>query len=283
MWQPHTVRIEGRSVPFADACTDYLAEHQEPWVLRSDDPWHGFADMEDNYAMLDPIKLTVTTPGIHADGSMGEWGIPASVVTNYLIGHNIVCEKTDYYSFLMLNSLGTTRAKSGTLLAALLKFKADYDANKCLCKIFPELAEAHPDAYRGIGLRDHCQAMHEWIRKHRLLEKMHAAFETIPDQAVKPAEAFRQVVLGNVESVELSKAAGRIQAVMMVPYPPGIPVIMGGEIFNDKAAPILDYLLARQQFEETFPGYEGDIHGVERKQVNGKTVFTTMCIGKSHK
>ena len=43
--------------------------------------------------------------------------------------------------------------------------------------------------------------------------------------------------------------------------------------------PILDYLLTRQAFEEPFPGYEGDIHGVERESVNGKTVFTTMCIG----
>lgn len=278
MWQPRMVRVDGKLVPFADVCTDYLTDHQDPWVLRSDDPWHGFADMENNYAMLDPIKLTITTPGIHADGVMAEWGIPASIVTNYLIGHNIVCEKTDYYSFLMLNSLGTTRAKSGTLLAALLKFKADYDSNKCLREIFPELTAAHPEAYCGIGLRDHCQAMHEWIVKHRLLEKMHAAFETIPDQAVKPAEAYRQVVLGNVETVELSRAAGRIQAVMMVPYPPGIPVIMGGEIFNEKAAPILDYLLTRQKFEETFPGYEGDIHGVERKTADGKTVFTTMVL-----
>ncbi|MBO4648011.1 MAG: hypothetical protein J5806_07635, partial [Lentisphaeria bacterium] len=117
-----------------------------------------------------------------------------------------------------------------------------------------------------------------WIRKHRLLDKMQAAFETIPDQAMKPAEAYRKVVLGEVETVELSRAAGRTQAVMMVPYPPGIPVIMGGEIFNDKAAPILEYLLARQDFEEAFPGYEGDIHGVERKTENGRTVFTTMCL-----
>ena len=67
---------------------------------------------------------------------------------------------------------------------------------------------------------------------------------------------------------------------MMVPYPPGIPIIMGGEIFNEKAEPILDYLLTRQAFEETFPGYEGDIHGVERKIVDGRTVFTTMCVKK---
>ncbi|MBO4632502.1 MAG: hypothetical protein J5858_11320 [Lentisphaeria bacterium] len=280
MWQPQNVKIDGKTVPFADACTDYLAEHQEPWVLSSSDPWHGFNDIESNYVMLDPIKLTITTPGINAAGLMDEQGIPASVVTNYLIGHNIVCEKTDYYSFLMLNSLGTTRAKQGTLLAALLKFKADYDSNKCLCEIFPDLVNSHPEAYAGIGLRDHCQAMHSWIRKHRLLDKMQAAFETIPDQAMKPADAFRHVVLGNVETVELSRAMGRIQAVMMVPYPPGIPVIMGGEIFNDKAAPILEYLLARQNFEEAFPGYEGDIHGVERKKVNGKTVFTTLCLKK---
>ena len=45
-----------------------------------------------------------------------------------------------------------------------------------------------------------------------------------------------------------------------------------------KGEPILDYLLTRQQFEETFPGYEGDIHGVERRCENGRTVFTTLCL-----
>ena len=278
MWQPDNIRMDGQLVRFEDACTEYLSSHQEPWVLHKGDAWHGFEDIEENYVMLDPIKLTILTPGLTESGEMTEKGIPASILTNYLIGHNIVCEKTDYYSFLMLNSLGTTRAKQGTLLAAMLKFKADYDANKPLCCVFPELVKAHPEAYCSIGLRDHCQAMHEWIRKHRLLDKMQAAFETIPDQAMKPAEAYRHVVLEEVECVELAKAAGRIQAVMMVPYPPGIPVIMGGEIFNEKAGPILDYLLTRQHFEETFPGYEGDIHGVERKVVNGKTVFTTMCL-----
>ena len=280
MWQPDQVRVDGKTARFEDVCSHYLAEHQEPWVLRRDDAWHGVEEIEDNYVMLDPIKLTILTPGLNNEGEMEKTGIPASVVTNYLIDHNIVCEKTDYYSFLMLNSLGTTRAKQGTLLAALLKFKADYDANKPLCCIFPELVKAHPEKYCSVGLRDHCQAMHEWIRKHQLLDKMQAAFETIPDQAMKPADAFRQVVSGKVETVDLSRAAGRIQAVMMVPYPPGIPVIMGGEIFNEKAEPILDYLLTRQQFEETFPGYEGDIHGVERRRENGKTVFTTLCLKK---
>ena len=42
--------------------------------------------MEENYAMLDPIKLTFTTPGIDDQGRMADEGIPASIVTEYLIG-----------------------------------------------------------------------------------------------------------------------------------------------------------------------------------------------------
>ena len=94
MWQPRMVEIDGRKVPFADADIDYLASHQKPWVMSADNNWHGFDDIEPDYVMLDPIKLTITTPGIDDAGVMADWGIPASILTNYLIDHNIVCEKT---------------------------------------------------------------------------------------------------------------------------------------------------------------------------------------------
>lgn len=278
MWQPRMVEIDGRKVPFADADIDYLASHQKPWVMSADNNWHGFDDIEPDYVMLDPIKLTITTPGIDDAGVMADWGIPASILTNYLIDHNIVCEKTDYYSFLMLNSLGTTRAKQGTLLAELLKFKEAFDANLPLAQVLPGLVKSHPERYAGTGIKDHCVEMHRWIKEHQLLDKMQDAFEVIPDQALKPADAYHEVVRRNVEYVRLDKMGGRIPAVMMVPYPPGIPIIMGGEILNDRARPIHDYLLARQAFENHFPGYEGDIHGVEREVVNGKTCFKTLCV-----
>lgn len=278
MWQPRMVEIGGRKVPFADADIDYLATHQKPWVMSADNNWHGFDDIEPDYVMLDPIKLTITTPGIDDAGVMADWGIPASILTNYLIDHNIVCEKTDYYSFLMLNSLGTTRAKQGTLLAELLKFKEAFDANLPLAQVLPELVKSHPERYAGVGIKDHCVEMHRWIKEHQLLDKMQDAFEVIPDQALKPADAYHEVVRRNVEYVQLDRMGGRIPAVMMVPYPPGIPIIMGGEILNDRARPIHDYLLARQAFENHFPGYEGDIHGVEREVVNGKTRFKTLCV-----
>lgn len=278
MWQPRMVETRKGLVEFADADIDELASSQKPWILSKENNWHGFDDIEENYVMLDPIKLTITTPGIGDDGQMESWGIPASILTNYLIGRNIVCEKTDYYSFLMLNSLGTTRAKQGTLLAELMRFKQDHEKNRPMAEIFPELAARYPEAYGKDGLKDHCRKMHEAIVSLDIMGKMQKAFEVIPDQAFRPADAYHEVVRGNVEYVPLAEMRGRIAAVMMVPYPPGIPIMMGGEIMNEKAEPILEYLLAREKFEQLFPGYEGDIHGVERAEKNGVKYFRTMCI-----
>lgn len=280
MWQPKKVDQDGEIKDFEDVPTQYLCENQRPWVFSSKDNWHGFEDIEENYAMLDPIKLTFTTPGLKETGEMEAEGIPASIVTNYLINHGIVCEKTDYYSFLMLNSMGTTSAKQGSLLAGLLKFKELYDANATLNVVQPDLVKAYPETYDGVGIKDHCNDIHNYYKEHKLLDKMQAAFQVIPDQAMKPSEAYHAVVRKNVEYVELKDMKGRIPAVMVVPYPPGIPVIMGGEILGDKAQPIFDYLKARQDFENVYPGYESDIHGVERIERDGKKYFQTMCVKK---
>jgi len=278
MWQPRTVVVKGKRVAFEKVDTEFLAANQAPWVFTKKDPWHGFEDMEENYAMLDPIKLTFTTPGIDDRGKMGDEGIPASVVTNYLIDKGIVCEKTDYYSFLLLNSLGTTRAKQGTLLSALMGFKNLYDTNALLSGVFPALVQQYPEQYQGVGLKDHCNDIHRYFKDHQILESMQAAFQVIPDQAMRPSEAYHQVVRKQVEFVELDRMMGRTPAVMMVPYPPGIPIMMGGEIMNEKAGPIFEYLKLRQDFENAFPGYESEIHGVERTEREGKKYFRTLCV-----
>lgn len=278
MWQPHQVLVDGKWENIEDVSAEVLARSQSAWVMSKDNPWHGFHDIEENYAMLDPIKLTFTTPGIDDNGVMADEGIPASILTNYLIDKGIVCEKTDYYSFLMLNSLGTTRGKQGTLLAELFKFKEMYDRNAPLAEIFPEMVKAWPEHYAKVGLKDHSNAIHRWFKEHHILDKMQEAFQVIPDQAMKPADAYHAVVKKNVEYVELDHMMGRIPAVMIVPYPPGIPIMMGGEIMNEKAKPIFTYLKLRQDFENVFPGYESDIHGVERETRNGKRYFRTMCV-----
>jgi len=293
MWQPEKVEYKGNKDDFTNVPTDYLASHQEAWTMSAGNDWHGFADMEKDYAMLDPIKLTFTCPGIDINGKIDkEMGIPAAVVTNYLIDKGIVCEKTDYYSWLMLNSLGTSKGKQGTLLAELFKFKELYDANAPLAEVFPALVQQYPENYKNKGLRDHCREIHEFFChkengfRDTILDKMNQAFEVIPDQEMTPAAAFQQIVKKSVAYVGLDNIKGRIPAVMIVPYPPGIPIMMGGEKMNEKAGPILEYLQLREKFENQFPGYESDIHGVERvpnpnPRCKGQKLFQILCVNEA--
>jgi arginine/lysine/ornithine decarboxylase len=55
------------------------------------------------------------------------------------------------------------------------------------------------------------------------------------EQAMLPREAF----FAEVDHVPAERAAGRISAEMISPYPPGVPVIAPGEVITDE---VLDYL-----------------------------------------
>jgi arginine decarboxylase len=57
--------------------------------------------------------------------------------------------------------------------------------------------------------------------------------------------------------------AGRIPAVMLVPYPPGIPISMPGERLGDANSPVIRFLLAQEAFSKKFPGFEREVHGIE--------------------
>ena len=279
MWQPPTVKYKGDTVEFADCPAEFLAKNQSPWVLAPGEKWHGFEDMEKNYAMLDPIKLTILTPGMDEKGTLSSHGgIPAAVVSRFLIKHNIVCEKSDYYSFLLLNSLGTNRAKQGSLLTALFEFKKLYDEETPLEEVFPDLVKEFPERYKNETLKSHCEAMHSTLKELKVLELMHRAFETIPPPAMLPAEAAAEVVRGNVEMVDVKELHNRIAAVMLVPYPPGIPVMMGGETVRGAGESIAEYLLALEELENRFPGYGGDIHGITREKRGSRQVYRTLCI-----
>ncbi|GAA2564940.1 hypothetical protein GCM10010398_62340 [Streptomyces fimbriatus] len=121
------------------------------------------------YCMLDPIKVTLTCPGLDATGVMSNWGIPARVLTAYLSTRGIVVEKTDSYTTLVLFSMGITKGKWGTLLDALMDFKDLYDGDAPLDRVLPALVTEHPQRYAGRSLRALCQKMHEAPdpRRHR--------------------------------------------------------------------------------------------------------------------
>jgi arginine decarboxylase len=278
-WQPDQVRdpLSGATSSFADAPDDLLATEPSCWTLEPGQAWHGFAGSDPGYCMLDPVKVTLTTPGIDAAGQVAETGIPAPIVASYLDGQRVEVEKTGDYTLLVLFSIGTTKGKWGTLLEGLLSFKRAYDEGQLAAQAIPDLVAACPGRYDGVTLRQLCDEMHGELRDRHNIELLDRAFGEIPPAAISPAEAYRHLVRGRTEKVPVAGMAGRAAAVMVVPYPPGIPILMPGERAGTADGPVLQYLLALQAFDARFPGFAHDIHGVER---DPQGIFRIECLPK---
>jgi arginine decarboxylase len=265
VWQPETVAKKP-------------ADKRDLWVLNPKDRWHGFEDLAENHVLVDPIKVTILTPGLSADGSMQEHGIPASVITKFLSSRRIEIEKTGLYSFLVLFSMGITKGKWSTLVTELLNFKDLYDANAPLDRVLPALVEAHPSAYAKMGLKDLCEQVHRVYKDDNLPKAQKDMYTTLPEMAMRPADAYDKLVRGQVESVEIDDLMGRILAVMLVPYPPGIPLIMPCERITKATKSIQDYLLYARDFDRKFPGFETDIHGLRFEATDEGRRYLVDCV-----
>ncbi|MGL5046176.1 MAG: lysine decarboxylase LdcC, partial [Shewanella sp.] len=58
----------------------------------------------------------------------------------------------------------------------------------------------------------------------------------------------------------------RISANMILPYPPGVPLVLPGEMVTDESLPVLEFLEMLCSIGTHFPGFETDIHGLYRQQ-----------------
>ncbi|MFD1217835.1 Orn/Lys/Arg family decarboxylase [Microbulbifer celer] len=263
-WQPDKITDTetGRTYAFHEAPPEQLCNDPEAWILRPGDHWHGFAELEDHYCMLDPIKVSVVTPGVENDGALAKHGIPASIVSSYLDNLGIVVEKTTDFTILFLFSLGITKGKWGTLINALLAFKRDYDHNRPLVECIPSLTNEHP-GYREMGLKDLAVKMFASMKALRTTTHLAQGFSTLPHADCTPVQAYEALVRNEVEMLPLSQLAGRTAATGVVPYPPGIPLLMPGENFGDAEGAVLGYLKALEAYDREFPGFGHDNHGVE--------------------
>ena len=265
VWQPEAA---GKS-PSVD---------RSEWVLKPGDRWHGFEGLAENHVLVDPIKVTILTPGLSASGAMQQHGIPAAVVTKFLSARRIEIEKTGLYSFLVLFSMGITKGKWSTLITELLNFKDLYDTNAPLKRVLPALVEAHPAAYANMGLKDLCEQVHQVYKDDNVPKAQRDMYTTLPEMALRPADAYDKLVRGQVESVEIDKLMGRTLAVMLVPYPPGIPLIMPGERVTKATKSIQDYLLYAREFDRKFPGFETDIHGLRFQPAAEGRRYLVDCV-----
>ena len=72
---------------------------------------------------------------------------------------------------------------------------------------------------------------------------------------------------------------GRITTSLITPYPPGTPLLVPGEVFNER---IVDYLKFSREFNAQCPGFETDIHGVvEQVDADGVTRYFADCVQSS--
>ena len=276
VWQPGQVTDPGtgKTVAFADAPVSLLRDTSSCWVLRPGDSWHGFSDLEPDYCMLDPIKVTVITPGIRDDGTPDATGIPAPIVAKFLESRGIISEKTGDYTLLFLFSLGVSKGRSGTLVSELFEFKRHFDQSGRISEVLPSLSEHWPDRYRNTTLRGLAEEMHRYMSGSRMGELLRAAYAEAPVPAIGYADAYRQLMKGDVERVPVHRMDGRVVATAIVPYPPGIPLLLPGERAGGLHGPVLQYLLALQEFDREFPGFAHEIHGIE----NAGGEFTAFCI-----
>ena len=264
---------------FLDADPQHIGTSAGAWTLDPGAAWHGFGDLGAGYCMLDPIKVTTLTPGIGADGELLDHGVPAAIVSSFLAGQGIVVEKTEPYSFLTLFSVGITKGKWGSLVAGLMEFKELYDADAPLTEALPELVAAHPERYERMGLRELASEMHVAIREHDILGNLDRAFMQLPEPVLTPRATYNRLVRGEVEPVAAADLQGRTLAVQVVPYPPGIPLLMPGERFGEATRAVGDFLLGLEAFDAQFPGFEHDTHGVEVKtDENGRPYYSLYCL-----
>ncbi len=288
--QPKEVKDpkSGKTYSFEEAPMELLSQTPSCWTLGAGESWHGFSkeDIDGTDCMLDPVKVSITCPGITPEGKYETMGIPGYVVTKFLDDLRTEIARTGDYTLLILFSVGITKGKWGTLLESLLEFKKLYDNGTLAADAIPSLKGVSPK-YEQITLKELCQQMHEMMNNLQLMKHSSEAVNVDPMPVMTPADAYQKVVRYKTEHVKLKDFSGKIAASMLVPYPPGIPVLMPGERLPAGDTGIIGYLEALQTFDKNFPGFEHELQGINVDE-NGDfwvraIIETDNTSGKKHK
>ncbi|KJJ94893.1 MAG: Orn/Lys/Arg decarboxylase N-terminal domain-containing protein [Ralstonia sp.] len=261
VWGPNDLSDEG-------------IEDREAWMLKANERWHGFGNLAEDFNLLDPIKATIITPGLDVDGKFSDSGIPAAIVTRYLAEHGIIVEKTGLYSFFIMFTIGITKGRWNSMVTELQQFKDDYDNNQPLWRVLPEFVRQFPQ-YERIGLRELCDSIHSVYQANDVARVTTEMYLSNMEPAMKPSDAWAKMAHRETERVAIDDLEGRITAILLTPYPPGIPLLIPGERFNKT---IVQYLQFARQFNKLFPGFETDIHGLVEEEVDGKMGYFVDCV-----
>ena len=269
------------NVPWEDLPTEVLKREQQCWNFHPASRWHGYAGYAEGYAMVDPNKLTLVTPGIdRRTGDYLDYGVPATVVATFLREQRVVPEKCDLNSILFLMTPAEDESKLNTLIAKLVRFKDLWDRDAALDEALPTFCAGHRERYAGYTLRQICHEMHEFYRQAKIKELQRLCFRasSFPEPALSPKDAYEALVANDVDYVPLESIQGRISATLALIYPPGIGVVLPGERWDERAAPMLEYFLTFQESFNRFPGFNYEVQGVYQERVDGRIKFHTYAV-----
>ena len=247
---------------FAEIPTADLMDDAKYWNMSKNDDWHGFRKMGNGEAMIDPLKITVRTPGIDVKNAKYEkTGIPGAVVAEFLIENHIIRAKNDLNSLLFLLTPGDSQEELDTLLNAFLKFEQYYDEDALVKDVLPVLYQEYPERYHGYTLKQLCQEMHEYYKENKtfVLQQKLFAKPNMQNYQMTPAEADQLFKKDQTELVDLEDVVGRTAAEGALPYPPGVFIVAPGEKWGEidqKYFEVLAHAI------EKFPGFVPEIQGV---------------------
>ncbi|HID7484773.1 TPA: ornithine decarboxylase SpeF [Morganella morganii] len=252
--------IDGRS--WGDFDTDVIANDLRFFNFVPGERWHAFEGYEENQYFVDPCKLLLTTPGIDAKtGNYEAFGVPATILANYLRENNIIPEKCDLNSILFLLTPAESMAKMQHLVAQIARFEQLLEQDAPLKEVLPSVYHAHEARYQGYTIRQLCQEMHDMYVKFNVKQLQKEMFRKshFPQVSMLPQAANIAFVRGNAELVAVDQIEGRIAAEGALPYPPGVLCVVPGEIWGGS---VQQYFLALEEGINLFPGFSPELQGV---------------------
>lgn len=245
-----------------NADTAQIAADRRFWAFSPKAGWHGFKGYGENQYFLDPMKLMLITPGIDIPtGSYEDFGIPGTIVAEYLRENRIIPEKCDLGDILFLLTPAETEEKLHRLLEKLVQFETFIDQDAPMEKVLPQVYDAYETYYKGYTIRKLCQEMHDFYKERNVAALQQQLFDQnhLPPYAMSPREAEGEYFRGNGELIDLKDAEGRIALEGALPYPPGILCIHPGERWTKTA---IHYFMDLVDSINALPGFPPEVQGV---------------------
>lgn len=245
-----------------NADTAQIAADRRFWAFSPKAGWHGFKGYGENQYFLDPMKLMLITPGIDIPtGTYEDFGIPGTIVAEYLRENKIIPEKCDLNDILFLLTPAETEEKLRRLLEKLVQFETFIDQDAPMEKVLPQVYDAYETYYKGYTIRKLCQEMHDFYKERNVAALQQQLFDRnhLPPYAMSPREAEGEYFRGNGELIDLKDAEGRIALEGALPYPPGILCIHPGERWTKTA---IHYFMDLVDSINALPGFPPEVQGV---------------------